>query len=44
MEKDTSNARASIHACRKADRHIVAMEGEKEIFKSLLEPLNPKIL
>jgi hypothetical protein len=30
---------ASIHACRKADRHFVAMEGDKEIFKAILEPL-----
>ena len=29
----------SIHACRKAGRHIVAMELDKEIFKSLIEPL-----
>jgi nickel-dependent lactate racemase len=35
----TLNARASIHACCKAGRHIVVMEGDKEIFKSLLEPL-----
>jgi hypothetical protein len=29
----------SIHACRKAGRHIVAMEADKEIFKFLIEPL-----
>jgi hypothetical protein len=32
-------AGASIHACHKAGRHIVAMEADKEIFKSLIEPL-----
>jgi hypothetical protein len=26
----------SIHACRKAGRHIVAMEEDEEIFKALL--------
>jgi hypothetical protein len=30
---------ASIHACRKAGRHIAAMEDDGEIFKSLLQPL-----
>jgi hypothetical protein len=30
---------ASVHACRKAGRHFVAMEGDKEIFKAILEPL-----
>jgi hypothetical protein len=25
--------------CRKAGRHFVAMEGDKEIFKAILEPL-----
>jgi hypothetical protein len=30
---------ASDHACRKAGRHVVAMEGDKEIFKAILEPL-----
>jgi hypothetical protein len=29
----------SIHACHKAGRHIVAMESDKEIYKSLIEPL-----
>jgi hypothetical protein len=32
-------AGASIHACRKVGRHIVAMELDKEIFKSLIESL-----
>jgi hypothetical protein len=32
-------ARASVHACRKAGHHFVAMEGDKEIFKAILEPL-----
>jgi hypothetical protein len=32
-------ARASVHACRKAGRHFVALEGDKEIFKAILEPL-----
>jgi hypothetical protein len=30
---------ASVHACRKAGRHFVAMEGDKEISKAILEPL-----
>jgi hypothetical protein len=30
---------ASIHACRHVSRHILAMEGDKEIFKFLIEPL-----
>jgi hypothetical protein len=30
---------ASFHACRKARCHIVAMEEDKEIFKSLIESL-----
>jgi hypothetical protein len=30
---------ASVHACRKAGRHFVAMEGDKKIFKAILEPL-----
>jgi hypothetical protein len=30
---------ASVHACRKTGRHFVAMEGDKEIFKAILEPL-----
>jgi hypothetical protein len=30
---------ASVHACRKADRHFVAMEGDSVIFKAILEPL-----
>jgi hypothetical protein len=33
------NEGASIHACRKASRHFVAMEGDEEIFKAILEPL-----
>jgi hypothetical protein len=32
-------ARAFVHACHKAGRHFVAMEGDKEIFKAILEPL-----
>jgi hypothetical protein len=32
-------AGASVHACRKAGRHFVAIEGDKEIFKAILEPL-----
>jgi hypothetical protein len=28
-----------VHACCKAGRHFVAMEGDKEIFKAILEPL-----
>jgi hypothetical protein len=32
-------AGAFVHACRKAGRHFVAMEGDKEIFKAILEPL-----
>jgi hypothetical protein len=32
-------AGVSIHACRKTGRHIVAMKSDKEIFKSLIEPL-----
>jgi hypothetical protein len=30
---------ASVHACRKAGRHFVAMEGGSVIFKAILEPL-----
>jgi hypothetical protein len=30
---------ASVHACRKAGRHFVAMEGDEVIFKAILEPL-----
>jgi hypothetical protein len=30
---------ASVHACRKAGRHFVAMEGDEEIFKAILKPL-----
>jgi hypothetical protein len=30
---------ASVHACRKASRHFVAMEGDEVIFKAILEPL-----
>jgi hypothetical protein len=33
------NEGASVHACRKAGRHFVAMEGDEEIFKAILEPL-----
>jgi hypothetical protein len=29
----------SVHICCKAGRHFVAMEGDKEIFKAILEPL-----
>jgi hypothetical protein len=32
-------AEASVHACHKANRHFVAMESDKEIFKATLEPL-----
>jgi hypothetical protein len=32
------NEGASVHACRKAGRHFVAMEGDEEIFKAILEP------
>jgi nickel-dependent lactate racemase len=32
-------AEASVHAYRKAGCHFVAMEGDKEIFKAILEPL-----
>jgi hypothetical protein len=31
--------RESVHACRKAGRHFVAMEGDKEIFMAILKPL-----
>jgi hypothetical protein len=34
----TLNVGESIHACCKAGCHIVAIEGNKEIFKFLLEP------
>ena len=27
------------HAYHKADRHFIAMEGDEEIFKAILEPL-----
>jgi hypothetical protein len=30
---------ASIHACRKAGCHIVAMEEDEDILKALLQPL-----
>ena len=30
---------ASVHTCRKAGCHFVAMEGDKEIFKAIMEPL-----
>jgi hypothetical protein len=30
---------ASVHACLKASCHFVAMEGDKDIFKAILEPL-----
>jgi hypothetical protein len=33
------NEGASVHACRKAGRHFVAMEGDEEIFKAILELL-----
>jgi hypothetical protein len=33
------NKGASIHACRKAGRHFVAMEVDEEIFKAILESL-----
>jgi hypothetical protein len=29
---------AYVHACRKAGRHFVAMEGDEVIFKAILEP------
>jgi hypothetical protein len=29
----------SVHTCRKAGHHFVAMEGDKEIFKAILKPL-----
>jgi hypothetical protein len=32
-------ARAFVHACCKASRHFVAMEGDKDTFKAILEPL-----
>jgi hypothetical protein len=28
-----------VHACRKVGPHFVAMEGNKDIFKAILEPL-----
>jgi hypothetical protein len=28
-----------VHACRKAGRHFVAMEGDEVIFEAILEPL-----
>jgi hypothetical protein len=31
--------RASIHACRKAGRHIVTMEEDEDVFKALLQSL-----
>jgi hypothetical protein len=31
-------AGTSVHACRKTGRYFVAMEGDKEIFKAILEP------
>jgi ABC-type sugar transport system substrate-binding protein len=33
------NEGAYVHACREAGRHFVAMEGDEEIFKAILEPL-----
>jgi hypothetical protein len=33
------NTGASVHACRKAGRHFVAMEADQMIFKAILEPL-----
>jgi hypothetical protein len=30
---------AIVHACCKAGRYFVAMEGDEEIFKAILEPL-----
>jgi hypothetical protein len=32
-------AGASIHACQKAGRHIVAMEEDEDVFKALLQLL-----
>jgi hypothetical protein len=32
-------AGAFVHTCRKASRHFVAIEGDKDIFKAILEPL-----
>lgn len=31
---------ASIHACRKAGRHIAALEDDGEIFNAILQPLS----
>ena len=30
---------ATVHACRKAGRHFIAMEEDGDIFKSVLQPL-----
>lgn len=30
---------ATVHACRKAGRHFIAMEEDEDIFNSVLQPL-----
>jgi hypothetical protein len=35
----SSCAGASIHACRRSGRHIVAMEEDPTIFNDILQPL-----
>jgi hypothetical protein len=35
----TVHARASIHACRKANRHFVVREDDVDIYKSVLQSL-----